>query len=162
LQNKEFSDGTGLEDYDYGARMKYKKNEIEDYSFYSLDNKLLFHISYDSVKQKKITDLEHNFFFYNQSEYQLMDSTHLLSQSFKDYFIYLPNPPKFKFEYSLVVIDSSLKVKREISKFSTKSPWAVFNKPELVIDKNNLLALQIIITDTNKIVGKAHLLKRLD
>jgi hypothetical protein len=151
--------------YYYGLRVgdgiEYGGNGISDYNFYSLDNTLLFHISYDSVKQKKILDLEKNFFFYTQSEYQIMDSMHL-SKMRKEYLLYLPNPPKFRFDYTLVVVDSMSRVKSEVAKFSTKYPWVRFDRPEINYDKNNALALQIVVADSNKVVGKAHLIKHLN
>src|SRR6185312_5671809 len=39
-----------------GGCLRFSGDSIESYSFYSLENKRLFRISYDSIKYKKITD----------------------------------------------------------------------------------------------------------
>jgi hypothetical protein len=151
--------------YYYGLRVgegkEYENKKLKSYSFYSLDNKLLFKIDYDSIKYKKISQLESKFFFFNESSYQTIEGSNF-SEKKHEYFVYLPNPPNFEFQYSLVVIDSLYNVKREIMKFDNQSPWTVFEVPTLPKDEHSSIAFQLIVTDTNMVIGKAHLIKRID
>ena len=144
-----------------GGSKNFENNLLKSYSFYSLDNKLLFRIDYDSIKYKKISQLESKFFFFNKSSYRIIDSLNF-SRSKNECFLYLPNPPKFNFEYSLVLIDSLYHVKRELRKISNYLPWEVFEIPDISGEGNSNIAIQLIIKDTNMVVGDAYLLKKIN
>jgi hypothetical protein len=132
-----------------GSSSKYSNNSISKYWFYSLDNKLLFYISYDSLtSRKRITELQERFFFYNEREYSDL-AFNEISKPKKEFFIYTPNPPKYNFRYSLVLTDNKYKKVTEVEKFSTETPWSVFTVDEnLLLNNDERYAFRLLISDS--------------
>lgn len=140
-----------------GPKIHFKEEEIKSYDFYSLENKLLFSVDYDSLKESKLSEIEEDFFFFNSIDFRYVGDS--LFPKRREYFLYLPNPPKLKFEYNLVKIDSDFNViSTEKNLTDTKTAWTVF---ELEKNENSQFALQLLIKDS---VNQANytMFKRLD
>lgn len=127
-----------------GHHINFKEEKIFEYGFYSLDNDLLFYINYDSLASKSITDLETSYFFFKE---RLFSNSSTLSNNFKkDFFIYIPQPPKFSFEYSIVVVDSSYKVLDVKEVLSKNKIWDSF-----ILDTSQKnIAIKLTIIDSIK------------
>jgi antitoxin component YwqK of YwqJK toxin-antitoxin module len=139
-----------------GARIKFTDGKIATYDFYSLDGTDLLSINYDSLKGRKITDFQEAFFFYHINDFGILNGTDSTVQN--DLFIYLPQPPKLKFEYSLVQIDNQYKVISEEKKFTINSPWDLTNLPSI---KREDFALRLIIRDSLNGGGTYTMFKKL-
>ena len=150
--------------YYYGLRMggslSYENKKLTEYSFYSLENKCIFEIKYDSIMYKKISELESKFIFINENDYQIYDSLNLSTLK-RECFMYILSPPAFKFQYDLVVVDSIFKVKTKLRSFSGKFPWTKFEIPNLVLDNKESIAIELTVQDTNMIIGDAHMFKKI-
>lgn len=111
-----------------GPSISFKNGQPNEFRFYSFDNFLLFYINYDSLKNKKISEWEDNFFYITKSKIfeanvgQTYDSTKLR----KEYFIYLIEPLGYNFIYSLCLIDNTYKVSRTMSTMKTSNHWETF------------------------------------
>lgn len=92
-----------------GPSIQYKAKNVSQYYFYSFDNDELFDINYDSIDGKRIDELNGNsFFFWHVSPFHTSESDKELT----DIFLYLPNPPKLNFLYSICIIMISSTKKR--------------------------------------------------
>ena len=86
-----------------GQSLQYKKGQVSQYHFYSLENKELLHIDYDSIQGKRVEQLnDSNFFFWHLDNYITSESKHEKTELF----LYLPNPQKLNFKYLLCLIDN--------------------------------------------------------
>jgi len=132
-----------------GNSSEYVGSSISDYWFYSLDNKLLFYISYDTLsKSKKITDMQKSFFFYNQRSYSDLTLNGLNSVA-REYLIYTPNPPHYNFRYSLVLSDENYTKVEEVMKFSNDTPWSFFTlNDSLPTGKEKRYVLRLAVSDS--------------
>jgi hypothetical protein len=128
-----------------GQSVKYRHNEPSQYWFYSLDNNELFFIDYDSVKSQRIESLQKGFIYFNL--YQKAQNIFLENPQ-REYLLYLINPPKFRFTYSLCRVDSNLKFIRDVLKFNSNEPWVKFQIFEN--DRNNYAIRLLIDDDINK------------
>jgi hypothetical protein len=63
-------------------------------------------------------------------------------------FLYTPNPPKFDFRYSLVLIDSSYKVLLVLKEFDNTLPWSAFDLTKNLETANAKLAIKLRIEDS--------------
>ncbi len=63
-------------------------------------------------------------------------------------FLYTPNPPKFDFRYSLVLIDSNYKVLSVLKEFDNKVPWSRFDYKGDLAQVNTKLAVRLKIQDS--------------
>ena len=103
----------------YGIRMgdgiEYLNGLVKSFIFLNLDGDILFQLNYDSIKSKRISDLQNGFFYYNI--YQIDKQ---VSGNSKDYLFYIINPPKYLFTYSLVRIDEHYNVLNTIEVFPLK------------------------------------------
>jgi hypothetical protein len=99
----------------YGHNLDYSKNELLRYTYINFESETLFDISYDSLGTKKLTETDNSFFFYNLvdiTEYGdkgTMEKTELS--------VYILNPPKFNFRYSLCLLDKNSKVAEVLEEF---------------------------------------------
>jgi hypothetical protein len=131
-----------------GPRIKYKNGFPKSYKFYSLENELLFHINYDSVYGNTIDELQKSFFYFNKREYE--ENENPLSRNnavVSEYFIYIMAPPRFNFEYDLVDIDSSYKVKSIVKRFKGDRPWAKFSIKDGT-EEDGCKAIRLLIRDS--------------
>lgn len=130
-----------------GGSGDYINDSIKEYYFYDLDDNVLVYLNYDSIKGRRLTDIQPNLFFFHDSHYQHYDSHGTLHTS-RNYFVYTPNPPKFDFRYSFVSVDSSFKVLSVLNEISNNQPWSIITidwKPD---HPNQQLALRLKVRDS--------------
>jgi hypothetical protein len=155
-----------IESYYYGIkcgnRLEIKDNGDSIYSFKSLENDLLFFLEYPKVKGKYIDQVYSNFFFYYASA-SVIDNDYYEEPKI---FIYNVYPPKFKFEYSLIQIDSSFKKIKTIYEFQGTNFFEEKYFDEMEINSirkksNSFIALNLDIYDSinNKRVNMKKLVK---
>jgi hypothetical protein len=130
-----------------GGSMEYLHNKLKYYRFFSLEKDILFYLDYDSLKGRKLPEIQPGYFFYRQTKYTTVDENDSLADRI-EYFLYTPNPPKFNFQYSLVTIDSNRKVLSVLKDFSNTKPWSVFNRDKEHENINRKIALRLTITDS--------------
>lgn len=146
-----FFDSTGLRTYtqenyyglNFGRKITYNKEGVKKFDFYSFDNELLFSIDYDSLKKNKITSIQNDFFFYNEEWFKYLSDSD--NKSRKEYFIYLPNPPKFRFEYSVVEIDNHFNVLSEPIFINKPNGWTTFSISKYESQK---FAIRLVVNDS--------------
>lgn len=142
-----------IENYYYGlksgSRLEINEKLDSIFYFFSLEGNELFKLDYDSIKGKYIDDVYKNYFFYKIS------STEIENQLYKEpsIFLYKINPPKFRFTYSVIQIDSSYKTLKSIYQFNEKEFFEEYYFNENQIDsirksKNSYLALKLDIYDS--------------
>ena len=140
-----------------GPRITFEDKKVKKYSFYSLDNNPLISITYDESKRKKINNMGLGYFyFYKDSSFEV--GTNQINEKLKyNYFLYTPNPPEYKFRYSLVVIGDDNKILSTVEAFDTTKQWATF---EIKSTDNKKYALQLILSDSIA-DGELYMLKEL-
>ena len=143
-----------------GNSMDYENQKLKSYWFYSLDNNLLMHLDYDSLKGRKLPEILSNFFFYNIYQYKVFNKNNY-SQDREEYFLYTPNPPKFDFRYSLVLVDSTRKILTGVKEFSNTDTWSEFELDRKIENPNKKFALKLMIMDSinNIKIGALRVLK---
>jgi hypothetical protein len=105
-----------------GPTIEYKNGIVNQYYFYSLENKELLHIDYDSVEGKGIEEItDTTLFFWHSYDYSTSDS----KETKTDLFIYLPNPPGCNFQYSICVVNREYEIKEIVKEFK---PYQHFDK----------------------------------
>lgn len=129
-----------------GPSIQYNHNLPKEYNFYSFDGKNLFHLDYDSIGKRRMDELQGMFFFFHRKDLQLLDFNAAKNKT--EYFIYLVNPPKYKFAYSLCRIDSSYKVMDTLQTFDSGKVWETFFIDSSVQQRNSILALKLRIEDS--------------
>jgi len=150
--------------YYYGLRVgetvNYKQWKPITYNFFSLENKNLFQINYDSVPGKKIAEMQHKFFFLYVNNFDRFEDGHFEPDE-RECFIYMPKPPRYKFDYSLVIIDSLYKVISTLRKIEDDGPFTTFPIPRYSDTSNQTeIAIKLDIYDsTNDLTG--HFFKKM-
>jgi len=129
-----------------GPDIQRHSGEVNEYNFYSFDGKPLLSLNYDSLKTKKITDIQKEYFFFHTNDFSYLDSP---ASQLKEYFIYLPQPPKFSFQYSLVKIDSAYNVLTTEQEIKNNEIWSAFS----VNEKSSSLAIKLFIKDSMNMVN---------
>lgn len=125
-----------------GALIEYKKKEVNQYFFYSLENKELLHINYDSVKAKRIEQLnDTSFFFWHYNDYSTSESITPKTELF----IYLPSPPKFNFQYSLCIINNKYDIRQTIKEFAKNKSWEVINLDYSILRADESFAIKLTV-----------------
>lgn len=140
-----------------GHHINFYRNTPKEYGFYSLENELLFYINYDSLKTQKITELEESYFFYNARSFSHLSESEVNRK--KEFFLYLLNPPKFKFEYSIVQIDSNYNVISIDKILNNEKIWSRFS-----INKESgdtISAIRLVIVDSSRNNEKNTMFKKL-
>jgi len=124
-----------------GASSKYRDNNVVYYYFYSLQNEELFHLDYDSIQGKHVEQLAggRGFFFWHTNKYFTAES----QVERTELFVYVPDPPKLHFQYSLCVVDSADNVKQTIKQFSPKEIWATTDLDRSVLKPNEFFAIRL-------------------
>ena len=132
-----------------GPSLEYKDGNLSKYIFYSLDKKELISIDYDTIQGKSIEQLNnYEFFFWNIINFNTSQS----NNPQKELFVYLPNPPKLNFKYSLCIIDNAYKIKQTIKEFNTDSYWDTVTLDYDKLTNNYMYALKLTVeseTDDN-------------
>jgi|SRR5450755_1178656 hypothetical protein len=135
----------------YGLRVGPSINFIEgkpkQYWFYSFDNAVLSYINYDSILNKKISEIQMNFFPFRSTQFQIdnfNDTIHFKSE----YFLYLMNPPKYNFQYSLCIVNDSFRVIKELRKFDSHTIWDTFEIDTSQLKNAEHYALKIRVDDS--------------
>jgi hypothetical protein len=108
-----------------GPSVDYYNGKPSRYYFYTFENELLYYLNYDELTDKKIVDLERNYFRlvkYDSASYWQGN----LEEAGTEYRIYLLNPPKYKFDYDIVHIDSAYHVMDTIDRLDVDLPFANF------------------------------------
>ena len=141
-----------VKDYYYydlkvGPTIRYNGSDPISYNFYAFDNNLTYGLYYDSLKDHILVDLGTNFFHiikYDTADYYEgnKNSTGL------DYCIYLLNPPKYNFNYSLVLTDSGYKNVKVIDSLKSKFPFRFFSIPTQRPDQNYFYAIRLLVSDS--------------
>jgi len=130
-----------------GGSVNYINDSVKEFYFYDLDENILMYLDYDSIKGRRLGDIQPKFFFFHESNYQPYDR-HGVFHRYKSYFVYTPNPPKFDFKYSIVAIGSAYKILSVLNEISNKQPWSIVNinwKPE---NPNQHVALRLEVRDS--------------
>jgi hypothetical protein len=127
-----------------GHDVNYNTNHPCEYSFFSLENELLFYLNYDSLGNNKLTQEKPSYFFFKTRKFSLLSDTTGAKNT--EYFIYLPNPPKFNFHYSLVTIDSSYNILAEKQVLDSNRIWDTFT----IVDSTEKVAyaIRLVIIDS--------------
>jgi hypothetical protein len=123
-----------------GPGLDYSKGKLVNYRYYDFDYNLLFALNYDSIQGHRINQLQKGFFYYLRYDVIHDDAFQ------KSYLLYLINPPKYKFDYSLVLVGEHYQVKRIIQEFGRDLVIAQFT-----IEKENRglkYALQLKVYDS--------------
>ncbi len=128
-----------------GPTIEYKNKEPRFYYFSSIENRDLFFIDYDSIQGKKIEEIQESFFFYNI--YETSENFEDTSNIKKEYFLYLLNPPKFKFSYSLCIIKNNYDIIKEVVKFGKEKIWDTFVVSRRDLKENEIYALKLEVDD---------------
>jgi len=125
-----------------GPSIEYKNKQISQYYFYSLENKELLHIDYGSIQGKKTEQLnDTTFFFWHLNDYSTSES----NVPKTDLFLYLPNPPKLQFKYSLCIIDNKYDIKQTIKEFPSNKSWDIVNLDYLVLKTGEFFAIRLTV-----------------
>lgn len=144
-----------------GPSIEYKDKQVKQYYFYSFENETLLHISYDSIEGKTITQLnDTSFFFWHLDNYKTFES-----DSFKtDLFLYLPNPPKLNFKYSLCIVDEKYNIRQTIKEFVSENSWDVINIDYSTLEANESFAIRLTVDnefDDNDESRVAYMFKKI-
>lgn len=127
-----------------GPSIEYKNDEVDKYYFHSLENKELFYLNYDSIKGKKLEQLnDTSFFFWHDNTYSTSDSNDINT----DLFLYLPNPPKLNFKYFLCIIDEKYQIRQIIKTFNMKEYWSTIQLDFSNLKKDECFAIRLEIKD---------------
>ena len=115
-------------DLKVGPSIKYSSGNPLVYNFYAFDNNLTYSLIYDSLKNHILIDFKKTFF--HIIKYDAVDyfdgNKHSVGL---DYCIYLLNPPKYNFNYDLVLTDSEYKIIKVIDKLDSNYPFCFFKNP---------------------------------
>lgn len=128
-----------------GPSVHFKNNQPQTYTFWSLDKEELFSLNYDSIGTKAINEVNKEFFFFTIKPLELIDNK--ASKSGRECFLYLPNPPKYTFSYSLCIVNEQYDVLETIRTFDPVQPWNTFLLDTSLTKKGQFLALRLKIDD---------------
>lgn len=138
-----------------GSSINYKEGKPTSYQFNSIEYKELFSIDYNAGKNNRISQINNSdFFFWNLKNY----FTSISDSAKFELFVYLPNPPKLNFEYSLCIITDTYAVIKVLEDYSTNSPWETTSLNFSTLQKGQSFALRLSVenefdsTDTRKAV----------
>lgn len=129
-----------------GPSISWKNGHPESFYFYSLDNRLLFELSYEDLQHGSLTQVQSGFFFFNISDVSVLEGEKAENFS-KEILLYLPQPPKFDFQYSVVKIDSGYQV---LSTLQKCPPDQVFTTINVAVTDTAGLAIKLVIQDSVK------------
>ena len=147
-----FFDSTGVllsEQFYYygivtGPATDFKEGQPFEYYFSSLDNRPLFYLNYDSIIGKSIEKVRNGFIYFNV--YKKAD-IYLHENERTEYLLYLINPPKFRFTYSLCIIKDNFQIVKEIQQFDNSKTWDSFEIDDNELKLNEKFAIRLMIDD---------------
>lgn len=139
-----------------GPSIGWKNGHLESFYFYSLDSRLLFELSYEELQQDSLTQVQSGFFFFNISDVSVFEGEKGETFS-KEILLYLPQPPKFDFQYSVVRIDPGYQV---LSTLQKCPPDQVFTTINVAVTDTTGLAIKLVIQDSVK-GGRYTMFKRI-
>jgi len=103
-----------------GPSVNYKNRQVSQYYFYSLENKELIHINYDSIQHYDLQQLANRgLFYWHISEYY--EGTQ--DNRKNELFLYLPNPPGLNFQYSVCIVEPGYEIISTVNTFTSKESW---------------------------------------
>ena len=127
-----------------GPSFTLKKGKPSQYYFYSLENKELLHIDYDSIQGKRIEQLnDTSFFFWHLNNFISSES----KEQQTELFLYLPNPPRLNFKYSLCIIDDAYIVKQIAKEFNSDKSWDVITLDYQSLKNGYKYAIKLTVDD---------------
>jgi hypothetical protein len=65
-------------------------------------------------------------------------------------FLYLPNPPKLNFKYSLCIIDNKYDIKQTVKEFATNISWDTVNLEYSILKTNESFAIKLTVDNDDK------------
>ena len=131
-----------------GPVLEYNNNKLTEYRYHSFDNGLLFQVKYDGTE---IDQIKHTseLFFVNRNFSATQPNDRQIDHHF---FVYVINPPKFDFRYSLCVFDSSTnRIVKTLRKIDKNKIWDDFTIESTQRNQSNqsfALTLDIYKDDT--------------
>lgn len=128
-----------------GSSVNYIKDSVKEYYFYDFDENVLVYLNYDSIKGKRIGDIQPKLFFFRETYYQSYNNHGV---GLKSFFVYTPNPPKFDFKYSVILVDSSFKVLSVLTQCDNRRPWSIVNVDTKSAGPNQKFAVRLTIRDS--------------
>ncbi|NCI45800.1 toxin-antitoxin system YwqK family antitoxin [Sediminibacterium soli] len=144
-------------DLKVGDDISYRNSVPFLYNFYSFDGKRLFNINYDSLGNRKISDVQSDYFFYNKRTFLI--TKYSTNERRSEIFIYLPNPPGYNFRYSIVTVDDKYQILSEIEKLDGVNRWEIFEVNESPSPHH--LAIKLEIDDPN-VAGRTTMFKIIE
>jgi len=133
-------------DVKVGPSITYFHGKAKVYDFYAFDNNLIYSLNYDSLQKNIIVNLGKNFFHITKLGGVTYIDGNRRSEGL-EFSIYTLNPPKYKFDYDLVLIDSLYHVEKVIEKLESEIPFLSFKIPNLR-DGNYLYAIRLQVVDS--------------
>ena len=128
-----------------GPSIEYKENRISKYYFYSFGNIELIHIDYDSINKSQIAQLnDSTFFFWNILEFSTPDS----KTPRTNLFLYLPNPPKINFKYSICILGANYRIKEILQEFNDGESFSEFELDFGQLKDDETFAIRLVIDNT--------------
>lgn len=109
-----------------GPSIKFNKNEI-DFSFYSIEKFKLFNLKYDTLIRNRIEDFEIEFFYFNYRDFSLIENNR--NNKMREFFLYLPQPPGFYFNYSIIRLKNDGSESFTELSFDKSIPFTQFEIP---------------------------------
>lgn len=123
-----------------GPNIDFVNNKPKKYYFYSFDNEVLFQLDYDSIGNHGILDIVKEFFFIK---------TYRINDTLNEYHVFNINPPKYKFDYSLVVVDQYQIVKKVLKDLTSNQVWFDFQLPgNYNVAMNEWYAIKLSVKDS--------------
>ncbi|NNV56066.1 hypothetical protein GD597_11400 [Panacibacter sp. KCS-6] len=130
-----------------GPVVDYEQGEISKFRFYSFDNFRLFDLDYKTIETKSIDSWNSNLFFISSN---IIQSDPINDEIETQFFIYIINPPHYRFQYSLCVADSANNIIKKIKEIDGSKIWETFS-----VDENSKLANQFFIFKLEIFDGKS-------
>lgn len=125
-----------------GPTIEYKNKNVSQYNFYSLENKELLHFNYDSIAGKRIEQLnDTSFFFWHYNDYTTSENI----TNKKELFLYLPNPPRFNFQYSLCIITTAYDIRKTVKVFERSKSWDVIDLNYATLKADESFAIKLTV-----------------
>ncbi|RYZ22583.1 MAG: hypothetical protein EOO16_08465 [Chitinophagaceae bacterium] len=138
-----------------GSEIEYRENTIRKYSFFSLENELLFELDYDSIQRREIHEAVSGFFFFRVEDIDVIGNG--LDENAKRIFLYLLAPPSYDFRYSIVKLKPDGTSGPIVHSFDSTMGWGAYELP--ANSKPGELAICLNLTDP--VGGRITMLKNL-
>lgn len=130
-----------------GESISLLNGRANKYTFYSLDFEPIFQLEYDPNHRREITSLEESYFFFRRDTFSSLNSINYDAKK-TSIFLYLPSPPLYDFNYSLVYTDNKLKVISRIRSLKSDKPWIDFILEDYPVSQGKKLAIELNLKDS--------------